>query len=678
MAARSLYARLQGSNAIRLLTLHPGNFGSPITVSLEVFSLDALREPFEALSYVWGDASVTKSIIVNHQSLEVTSNLHLALQYLRNQDRPRSLFVDACCINQTDIDEKQQQLLLMRRIYKEASKVLIWTGTEDEEYAKGLLELHTQVTSFVLRSGPDFNASSNIPLRERIRHTFLSDEASKVNWGKTLSFLKNEWFARTWTFQEAFVSTDADITCGRTAVPLAGLILLFMWLESMGIREWSASHSAARVFIATYGWARFPRLEQQEEPQLLLSTLLAAMFHHRATDPRDKIYGILPMLSEDQERLYAPNYSESTEETYTRVAATMMKTERHLSPLSNTNTIERGPGLPSWVADWRYAPAVSVLAERVRSFPPRYNASRGMQPIEPLVELIDGTQLQLQGGELDTVEWTTSLSDYEELGGYSDQWRGVFKRYKEYYEQLRMIHAFIKRRDLPTKYMDTDEPHFSAFIHALAADTLPRSTRRDPEDRMTLFLAHHELQGKTWSELLDPWLTSDEDRQVLAAWPEDPITSIYSLLLDHGPVATDHAHIAPNHHPPNITLPGFSLASIRNNLVLKNLATEIITSITRTVRNRNQIITGQGRLALGPAGTKVGDKIAAFGGGDVLYVIRRVSTNDHNATADTSAPPTTQTPERWSLVGEAYVHGLMDGEAWLLDDGLASRRTVLI
>ena len=42
----------------------------------------------------------------------------------------RLLWIDAICINQTDIDERNAQVAIMGDIYKEASRVLVWLENE--------------------------------------------------------------------------------------------------------------------------------------------------------------------------------------------------------------------------------------------------------------------------------------------------------------------------------------------------------------------------------------------------------------------------------------------------------------------------------------------------------------------------------------------------------------------
>jgi hypothetical protein len=63
----------------------------------------------------------------------VTKNLYLALLRLRHPETERTLWVDALCINQVDLDEKRHQIALMADIYTKASTVIMWLGEPEIE-----------------------------------------------------------------------------------------------------------------------------------------------------------------------------------------------------------------------------------------------------------------------------------------------------------------------------------------------------------------------------------------------------------------------------------------------------------------------------------------------------------------------------------------------------------------
>ncbi|KAF2461212.1 heterokaryon incompatibility, partial [Lineolata rhizophorae] len=83
---------------------------------------------YEALSYTWGDALDRHSIACEGKTIRVTANLLSALQHLRQPDVTRILWVDAVCINQGNIAERDAQVRMMGDIYRMAARVLVWLG----------------------------------------------------------------------------------------------------------------------------------------------------------------------------------------------------------------------------------------------------------------------------------------------------------------------------------------------------------------------------------------------------------------------------------------------------------------------------------------------------------------------------------------------------------------------
>jgi len=83
---------------------------------------------YDALSYVWGDPNSKPSIFIHGSRFEVTKNLYTALLQLRNHSIERILWVDAICINQDDLSEKEHQIQFMAAIYGQANRTLVWLG----------------------------------------------------------------------------------------------------------------------------------------------------------------------------------------------------------------------------------------------------------------------------------------------------------------------------------------------------------------------------------------------------------------------------------------------------------------------------------------------------------------------------------------------------------------------
>ncbi|KAL6798215.1 heterokaryon incompatibility protein domain-containing protein [Trichoderma sp. SZMC 28012] len=115
---------------IRLLKLLPGSGPDPIRIQLQSASLED-PGPYTALSYVWGDAKVDRRTIYSGDiELSVTANLFHALCRFRDVSETRTWWIDAVCINQSSITERNQQVSLMMEIYAKAEETVMWLGED--------------------------------------------------------------------------------------------------------------------------------------------------------------------------------------------------------------------------------------------------------------------------------------------------------------------------------------------------------------------------------------------------------------------------------------------------------------------------------------------------------------------------------------------------------------------
>ena len=104
-ASHSIYERLPVSESrTRVIVLHMhSSDAAPMSCSLEATTLDPEPcRPYMALSYVWGDASITEDIMVNGISFAVTTNLASALRQIRKSFGAVLLWADAICTHLGD------------------------------------------------------------------------------------------------------------------------------------------------------------------------------------------------------------------------------------------------------------------------------------------------------------------------------------------------------------------------------------------------------------------------------------------------------------------------------------------------------------------------------------------------------------------------------------------------
>jgi hypothetical protein len=148
----------QEAQSIRILTILPGPLSSNVFVKLQEQPFPfppGEKLDFEALSYTWGSTHDRAKIYHKDDDtnssnmMHVTRNLAEALEHLRYEDRPRVFWIDAICVDQTDVVERNYHVGRMAHIYPTASRVIVWLGLESED-SDAAIELLKPLKSKVL------------------------------------------------------------------------------------------------------------------------------------------------------------------------------------------------------------------------------------------------------------------------------------------------------------------------------------------------------------------------------------------------------------------------------------------------------------------------------------------------------------------------------------------------
>lgn len=187
-----MYTELLNPDSIRLLTIHPGGFGSPLETSLHEVRLSDAPE-YDCLSYTWGIYLHNESIKVNHTQLDITRGLWHFLQRIRLPDRTRVIWVDAICVSQDDLSEKAQQVSMIGDIFKSASKVLVWLG----EHADG--------SEFIFHPGRDVFGMARM---------VLGSNPPDKRYRAWKILLMRPYFSRVWVIQEIALAKVLLVHCG--------------------------------------------------------------------------------------------------------------------------------------------------------------------------------------------------------------------------------------------------------------------------------------------------------------------------------------------------------------------------------------------------------------------------------------------------------------------------------
>jgi Heterokaryon incompatibility protein (HET) len=379
---------------IRLLRIHPkvGQASSEYDINCELsdVSLDSEID-YTALSYCWGDPTAKKSILLNGNKFAISKNLSIAMEHIQDVDGAVVMWVDAICINQDNNEEKTEQVQLMHSIYSKARRVIFWLG-EAAPNTDVAFDCIDQIGPFLLQTGiwelshEDLNTWDNIPRdgsrRSQIRSdllVFMHQLLTAVQKGvdhfiyfRNSNLLTRKWFWRVWCLQECANAQQAIFMCGHKQVEYDcfwATIFCFeifrFWalsryqtndpsvdMRSSSILAWQFSSPSKSLGI------RRRLLTDPKSVALSLKSLLyrtsvfdSRTFRIEATDPRDRVYGLLGIGNDEVSREIIPDYEISCAQAYILTAKALLR-RGHLDTLSLCRKRSLNENLPSWVPDW--------------------------------------------------------------------------------------------------------------------------------------------------------------------------------------------------------------------------------------------------------------------------------------------------------------------------------------
>ena len=260
-----------------------------------------------------------KYITVNNTTVSVGQNLWNALRSLRLKDKARTIWVDALCINQEDISERNEQVLIMNRIYREATKVLIYLGESSED------------TDAVFSVSATVRRQLSLPWATS---TKLSTEKAKA----CMTLCYRPYWRRVWIIQEILSASKLEILCGTNSmewcyfsemlkeiaedVPSSvyankrefdNAVLSSAYLEE--VRRACASSPASAIVHLYHSTGGTYSLRE------LLD--LCSTCGSECKDVRDRIYGLLSLCRDVGDQL-VPDYTKSSSQLYLDVLVTWL------------------------------------------------------------------------------------------------------------------------------------------------------------------------------------------------------------------------------------------------------------------------------------------------------------------------------------------------------------------
>ncbi|KAH7083484.1 heterokaryon incompatibility protein-domain-containing protein [Paraphoma chrysanthemicola] len=486
-----LYSDLVSPN-IRLITFSHTETETGLNITLFEVPLTKDLE-FYALSYVWGGGLPKVTLRMNGYAFEVSQHLHDFLETMRDFEVDfRSLelaqranhddatattaahcgipwWIDAICIDQSNIDERNRHVPRMSEIYSTASRVWVWFGTPEEIFPPDA-DLHTLMQvlnlagencqretsdreSFLAQLG---RLESSLAQSQVYKDTASSKEGKAPVTSESCvgevadgisaiahavpsrAFLfslfeqigalaRHDYFTRVWIMQEFILAKRVPIfiigawVFYLDVLPAAAFCLfeeerlLDGELAAKAYDVFRESKAAEWLSLAKYIPRQTNRIPSPRafHTSVNLIAFLRLQYSSKATIDHDLFYGILGLLDEVELPLaLQPDYRQSFEQVTLHYTRYLIENSKDLRIMETHE--RRLLCCPSWVPDMRHR-------IRPRDF---------TKPIPPAMGSVstsaDGLQLQVEGSMIGKILHCTCCEiDHDGTGDVLDFLRDV-------------------------------------------------------------------------------------------------------------------------------------------------------------------------------------------------------------------------------------------------------------
>jgi len=629
---------------------------------------------YMALSYVWGTEKSTRPITVDGIPFAVSFNLFAALTQLRRSRRIRQgfkIWIDFLCINQSDIAERSRQVALMHRIYTSAWKVVIWLGTEGDGSDLAITALRWMAERHRSPNSLDgfYRESKKIDARPFFikwgtYHSPLRSEVYKA----LFHFLTRSYWRRMWILQEvALAHEDSPVICGSSSLSCrdvreAALLIaddegrfgnsIIESVRPRVMQTWTWVFARDRVvedreFAPDRMWRLLKAIldiqRDQNETSCPADTAALLRLLHLAqeasiTEEKDRVYGVLGIRTVASRVRIVPDYTLSLSAVYQDFAEKLLANgnldilrlvSRHqgsvpkrmrgedvpaalnrpalvpyLLPLLSPLESSRQPTAVGTQCDHNlptWTVCLSCMPAPTAPLERMYRADGGVKPSPPIVSSTNPC-ITVRGVIFDTVTALSSFSPFE-----------TDRRFPQNTPESPSRNAY---GDL--------EGTRTALWRTMVGDTTEHGSTQAPDSYSWL------LDPTLWRQGVAGVYTNDFGLSSFMERNEELVLGgqkLKELIYGSGKsawkwkVKTERIY-----NPTDEQLEALSWAM-------------------NVMAWRRLIGTGEGRIGLGPAGALAGDAVAVLLGCSTPMVLRKWN-------------------DGWHVVGESYIHGVMDGEVF--------------
>ncbi|KAK3935455.1 heterokaryon incompatibility protein-domain-containing protein [Diplogelasinospora grovesii] len=350
----------------RVLSLYPGASHEALCGRITTISLaDPSHDKYEALSYCWGNPSQKGLVKLRSMAMDqheseaedgllhdfpINSSLYEALKYLRpDSGPPRTLWVDAVCIDQDNLEERAQQVAQMPSIYGQADRVVIWLGLSNPIRKECFTVVQTIQTLLKTEYDPSrkYTEEELTQMAKRVMDAELTANGV-VPFTDKWRQCDFDWFKRTWVVQEVANAKTAVVHCGSDMVTWPALSTLAAYISDQKTHgpliRYGIMPSMFSSFFGSLDGKRGASLWSQHGAREEILEILIKAHSLKASDPRDKIFALLQFGAETRDiaslpSTIRPDYHKTTTQAFSDFVRWWISTHRSLRILSAVHTL---------------------------------------------------------------------------------------------------------------------------------------------------------------------------------------------------------------------------------------------------------------------------------------------------------------------------------------------------
>ena len=654
----------------------------------------------------------------NDAEVAITENLFYALTQLIGNacgDPISPIWIDAISIDQSNEAEKSSQVSMMSDIYSAAARVVVWLGKDDPP--PRFLALHSNMKLEQYLTDVGLGNLGGIPTTKVLESMGMASlqEWQNMWWDYACFYRRHRYFRRVWIIQETALAKSLTVLCGTKTLSWTQLVIignLFhvskiedvlhtwgsdrmatlsrvqAWKPGCEIRQlhvFRASHFAngglpahLHEYKLNFMTSRKSDVQINDSYFRTLGALgdkchweyanllwILSLFRgYQATDKRDIIFAALafcqPLFRHaGMDPPMTPDYSMSIRDVFIQVTKILIQGLPTLTVLSLVDENQRRlPDLPSWVPDFTAPGGYRALISRgctrrpsaassTVEYEPIYNAAR--TPIWPspfgcpsLAIFAPSNVLHLRGACVGVVadicpgpdmsdghmtyfpylEWAPSVlpKTYPDTGETWDEvlWRTMFGNFYD------LDHMYPASAEAGAVWFRT------YVLESLAAVVISKLTADgDMGPWMAEFMRLAGLLATlNYSGRMDTFIPNPVD---LSDQVTEYMTIAAGSVNQDQVMENDVALIQPDHFAINL---GTSRAERE---------CKFMSGMGMSLGYTKLYTTCEGRLGVGPPAMRKGDEVWVIRGARVPFILRRCEAG-------------------FTLVGETYLHGVMDGE----------------